>query len=141
MAVLWSSVISFVPAPLYTSQRQGIASTPNERLTTCGVTTLSLVTSVMAQSQYLLPSNPGGAIPAGVEAPSISGFMGSTVHPSRGGLAVRVSGMVPVKASTSENWKFNYGLPQNQSQVTETFVDFITKGSTFTEAIMVGKER
>lgn len=101
----------------------------------------ALASSAVAQySSNLLPSNPGGAIPADTQAPSISGFTNATVHPSRGGLAICVSGYVPVKASSSENIKFNFDIPANQSQVTETWLDFTTSGSTFAEQIMGGKQ-
>jgi hypothetical protein len=91
------------------------------------------------QSAQFLASNPGGAIPANVQAPSISGFMESTIQPSRGGLAVCVSEMVSVKAS-SNNMKFNFTLPTNQSQVTQTFVTDVTSGSPFTQQIMGGMQ-
>jgi hypothetical protein len=89
------------------------------------------------QSAQFLASNPGGAVPANVQAPSISGFMEQTIQPSRGGLAVCVSGMVPVTASSS-NIKFNFTLPNNQSQVTQTFVADVTSRSPFTQQIMGG---
>ncbi|KUJ14467.1 uncharacterized protein LY89DRAFT_650311 [Mollisia scopiformis] len=92
------------------------------------------------QSAQYLASNPGGAIPAAVQAPSISGFTNPTIQPSRGGLAVCVSGMVPVTASTSKNMKFNFDIPMNQSQVTQTFVADVTSGSPFTEQIMAGMQ-
>ena len=44
-----------------------------------------------ATAQYMLP---GGAIPMSVQAPSTSGFMNATIHPSRGGAAICVSGMI-----------------------------------------------
>jgi len=88
-----------------------------------------------ATAQYMIP---GGAIPMSVQAPSTSGFMNATIHPSRGGAAICVSGMIPVNASTSKNLRFNYQVPENQSQLTETFVDFVTAGSPFTQQIMAG---
>jgi hypothetical protein len=108
---------------------------------------LALVSGAAAQSLQLaagqsaqfLASNPGGAVPANVQAPSISGFMEPTIQPSRGGLAVCVSGMVPVTAS-SNNIKFNFTLPNNQSQVTQTFVADVTSGSPFTQQIMGGMQ-
>jgi len=87
-----------------------------------------------------LASNPGGAVPANVQAPSTMGFRDATIQPSRGGAAVCVSGMVNVQASTSKNLKFNYTLPANQTQVTETFIDFITAGSAFMQSIMAGTQ-
>lgn len=101
-------------------------------------TALAFVGCAIAESQYLPPSNPGGAIPAGVEAPSIAGFSDATIHPSRGGLAVCVSGTIAVEASTTKGLKFNFKLPANESQVSETWLEFVTKGSSFTDEIMGG---
>lgn len=92
-----------------------------------------------ATAQTLLPSNPGGAVPVGVQAPSISGFQNATIGISRGGLAVCVSGFVSVSANTTNNLKFNYALPANQSQLTETLLEVVTSGSPFTKEIMDGK--
>lgn len=100
----------------------------------------ALATGAAAQSQYLLPSNPGGAIPAGVAAPNTSGFKNATIHPARGGLAVCVSGFVPVHASTSKNIKFDFPMPKNQSQVTEALLESVTSGSTASQMIMEGME-
>ncbi|KAF2718028.1 alpha/beta-hydrolase [Polychaeton citri CBS 116435] len=94
-----------------------------------------------AQLQYstsLLPSNPGGAIPVGINAPSDAGFLSPTIHPSRGGLAVCVSGIVPVTAQTSQNVKFDFQAPQNQTGVADTFLKLITAGGTFVQGITVG---
>ncbi|KAF7192168.1 hypothetical protein HII31_06554 [Pseudocercospora fuligena] len=97
-----------------------------------------------ATAQYssnLLPSNPGGAIPAGVQAPATTGFENATIHPARGGLAVCVSGYVSVTASTSKNLKFkNFQLPKNQSQVTGGFVDMVSSGSTVSQDITDGTQ-
>ena len=122
---------------------------------------LGLALSGCAAAQYsssLLPSSPGGALPAGVEAPSISGFSDPVVHPSRGGLAVCVSGnvshtkmcfsrcilthaaQISVTASTSKGLKFNFDVPANQSQVAETWLEDVTKGSPFAEQIMGGMQ-
>lgn len=92
-----------------------------------------------AAAQTLLPSNPGGAVPVGVQAPSIAGFQNSTIGISRGGLAVCVSGHVLVSANSTNNIKFNYTLPANQSQLTETLLEVITPGSPFTTEIVEGK--
>lgn len=81
---------------------------------------------------------PGGAIPAGLKEPNVSGFMEPTVQPSRGGGAICVSGIVGVQASTTKNIKLNYQLPANQSQVTQTFLDLFTQGSPFMSQIMGG---
>ncbi|GAB7338761.1 hypothetical protein MBLNU457_5470t1 [Dothideomycetes sp. NU457] len=82
----------------------------------------------------------GGAIPQGVMAPSVAGFNNATLHPSRGGAAICVSGMIPVQASTSKNLQFNYQVPQNESQLTETWVEYITAGSPFMQQIMNGTQ-
>ena len=100
----------------------------------------AILASAATATAQVLVSNPGGAVPVGVQAPSTMGFQNATIQPSRGGAAVCVSGMIPVQASTSKNLKFNYTLPANQTQVTETFVDMITAGSTFTEGIMAGTQ-
>lgn len=38
------------------------------------------------------------------------------------------------------NLKFNYDTPKNQTQVTETFLEYITQGSTFMKQIMGGMQ-
>ena len=96
----------------------------------------SLQVAAGKSAQYLA-SDPGGAIPAMVQAPSISGFMQPTIQPSRGGLAVCVSGMVPVPAS-AVNEQFHFSIPQNQTGVTQTFISMITSGDPFMEQIMGG---
>lgn len=83
---------------------------------------------------------PGGGIPAGLTAPNVAGFTNPTIHPSRGGKAVCVSGNVSVYASTSKNIKLNFDIPANQSQVTQTFIDFITNGSPFTQEVLGGMQ-
>lgn len=104
-------------------------------------TFLVFATSAVAQSSgSSLPSNPGGAIPSGIKPPSTSGFQNPTVQPSRGGLAVCVSGLVSVEASTSQNLKFNFELPQNQSQVTDAFVQFVSNPSPFSQELVVGTQ-
>lgn len=107
------------------------------------LSTLALAASATAQnfsSSNLLPTNPGGAIPAGLTAPSSSGFSGAVVHPSRGGLAICVSGNVSVSASTSKGINFNYDIPANQSQVSETWLEYVTHGSPFMDQIMGGMQ-
>lgn len=103
---------------------------------------LALAASASAQySSDLLPSNPGGAIPAGVQAPTTAGFQNATIQPARGGLAVCSSGYVDVHASTMMNLKFkNFEVPTNQSQVTETFLKMATSGSPFMQEIMGGMQ-
>lgn len=92
------------------------------------------------QSAQFLSSNPGGAIPAMVQAPSTSGFTQSTIQPSRGGLSVCVSGIVPVQASTSMNMAFNFAVPDNQTGVTQTVLSMITGGSPFMQQLMAGTQ-
>jgi len=95
--------------------------------------------SVAGASAQFLGSNPGGILLANVQAPSLAGFMEPTIQPSRGGGAVCVSGTVPVQAS-GMNVKFHFSIPQNQSQVTQTFVNDVTSGSPFTKQIMAGMQ-
>lgn len=82
---------------------------------------------------------PGGAIPAGLTAPNTTGFLSPTIQPSRGGGAVCVSGNVTVYAS-AKNIKFNYDAPMNESQITNTWVEYITAGSPFATQIMAGSQ-
>lgn len=104
-----------------------------------GAATQSLQMAAGQSAQYL-GSNPGGAIPAMLQAPSTSGFMKPTIQPSRGGLAVCVSSTIPIQASTSKNIAFNYSIPQNQSQVTQAFISMVSGGSTFAQSIMTGMQ-
>jgi len=92
------------------------------------------------QSAQFLSSNPGGAIPAMVQAPSTSGFMQSTIQPSRGGLSVCVSGIVPVQVSTAMNMAFNFSVPDNQTGVTQTFLSMISSASPFVQQLMAGTQ-
>ncbi|KAF2438587.1 hypothetical protein P171DRAFT_164342 [Karstenula rhodostoma CBS 690.94] len=104
-------------------------------------TTLAFAASAAAQySESLLPSKPGGAVPAGVKAPNTSGFDNTTIQTSRGGLAVCVSGTVSVEASTSQNLKFNFELPQNQSQVTNVFLRLLSNPSPFAQELVGGTQ-
>lgn len=84
-----------------------------------------LLLAAPALGQGLLPSNPGGALPYAVPALNTTGFNNATVQPARGGLAVCVSGTIPVTASAT-NLQLTFQLPVNQTQVTQTFVNFIT---------------
>jgi hypothetical protein len=86
-------------------------------LTLAGSAAAQTLQMAAGQSAQLLALNPGGAVPANVQAPSISGFMEPTIQPSRGGLAVCVSGMV-----------------------TQAFVSVVTSGSPFTEELMAGMQ-
>lgn len=87
-----------------------------------------------------VPAFPGGALPAGLQSPSTAGFgLNPSVLPSRGGEAVCVSGIVPVQASAM-NLKFNFETPANQSQVTETFLQFVTQGEGFMKNLMGGMQ-
>ncbi|KAK4542509.1 hypothetical protein LTR36_006761 [Oleoguttula mirabilis] len=91
-----------------------------------------------AAAQSFISSNPGGAILAGRHAPSIAGFRNATVSISRGGLAVCVSGTITVTANTTSNIKFNLEIPQNQTQLSESFVELSTSGTPVTEEIVGG---
>lgn len=105
-------------------------------------TVLALAAGAVAQNETsggFLASNPGGALPQNVQAPNITGFNNATVHPSTGGLAICVSGYVPVQAQAS-NLKFNFTLPSNQTQVTETFVEMLTAGSPAMKELMAGMQ-
>ncbi|KAL5381160.1 hypothetical protein DPSP01_007414 [Paraphaeosphaeria sporulosa] len=104
-------------------------------------TALAFAAGVSAQySEWLLPANPGGAVPAGVKTLSTSGFDNPTIQPARGGLAVCVSGTVSVEASTSRNLKFTFELPQNQSQVTNTFLKLLSNPSPFAQELVGGTQ-
>ncbi|KAI6911189.1 hypothetical protein KC318_g2496, partial [Hortaea werneckii] len=89
---------------------------------------LAAATAVSAEN--LFPSNLISSIfPSTSDSSnklSGAGFKFAEHSTSRGGKAECVSGIVPVQASTSKNVKFNYQLPENQSQVTETFLDYVT---------------
>ncbi|KAK3676820.1 hypothetical protein LTR78_003024 [Recurvomyces mirabilis] len=63
--------------------------------------------------------------------PSSQGFTNSTHSISRGGAAICVSGQVEVSAGTSMNRVINYQLPQNQYEVTQTFVSYISPDNPF----------
>jgi len=107
-------------------------------LALAGNATAQTLQEVAGQSAQYLGTNPGGIVPTGVQAPSISGFNEPITHPARGGLAVCVSGYVPVQASTQKNMAFNFEVPKNQSGVTQTFVSMVTSGSLFMEQIKGG---
>ncbi|CAD0109648.1 unnamed protein product [Aureobasidium uvarum] len=100
-----------------------------------GLTLLAL--AGMAAAEYT--SSFGGAIPAGLCAPNTAGFTNPTVQPSRGGAAICVSGNVAVQA-TAQNVDFNFNIPANESDVTNTFLELISAGSTFTKSIMGGMQ-
>lgn len=89
---------------------------------------LTLPSGIKSMSHHISTAN----------APSGAGFKYPVPHSSRGGNAVCVSGTVHVPASTSQNVQFSYKIPQNQTQVTETFLDFITPGSNFASSINAG---
>lgn len=72
------------------------------------------------------------------QMPDPAGFQNPTPYSSQGGKAMCVSGLVPVTVSTNSNIKLNFDLPQNQSQVTEAFLDMFSAGSTFAEQLAGG---
>lgn len=84
-------------------------------------------------SEYL-NHQPGGALPAGLQPPNLAGFQDARIHPSRGGLSVCVSGLIPISAGAM-NLKLNLQMPTNQSQVTDTLLEMITGGSSFMEKV------
>ncbi|KAI7222727.1 alpha/beta-hydrolase [Hortaea werneckii] len=102
---------------------------------------LAAATAVSAEN--LFPSNLISSIfPSTSDSSnnlSGAGFKFAEHSTSRGGKAECVSGIVPVQASTSKNVKFNYQLPENQSQVTETFLDYVTPGANFLPSITAGE--
>ncbi|KAI4717332.1 alpha/beta-hydrolase [Aureobasidium sp. EXF-10727] len=100
-----------------------------------GLTLLAL--AGMAAAEYT--SNFGGAIPAGLCAPNTAGFTNPTIQPSRGGAAICVSGNVAVQA-TAQNVNFTFNVPANESDVTNTFIELISAGSTFSKSIMGGMQ-
>lgn len=105
-------------------------------------TTLAFAVGATA-AQYsasFLPSNPDRAVPAGVKTPNTSGFDNTIIQTSRGGLSVCVSGTVSIQASTSQNLKFNFELPQNQSQVTNTFLRLLSNPSPFAQELVGGTQ-
>ncbi|KAG8626045.1 hypothetical protein KVT40_006446 [Elsinoe batatas] len=85
-------------------------------------------------------SIPGGAVPAGVQAPSTFGFRNATIQPSRGGLAVCVSGIVEVQANTTQNLNLNVEIPRNQSDLTNTILEFVAPGSPFAANLVNGTQ-
>lgn len=121
-----------------------LPSTSRERVAAMISSVLAFAAGAAAQSMMIptspVPAFPGGALPAGTVGPNTAGFgINPSVLPSRGGEAVCVSGIVPVEASAM-NLKFNYEAPKNQSQVTETFLQYVTQGSTFMKQIMGGMQ-
>lgn len=76
----------------------------------------------------------------GASKPNTEGFTNPIVQPSRGGShAICVSGTVAVTAS-SQNLKLNYPLPANQSQVTNTFVEFVSDGNPHVPQVFGGQQ-
>ncbi|GAB1744098.1 hypothetical protein NU219Hw_g1129t1 [Hortaea werneckii] len=72
----------------------------------------------------------------GLTIPSTAGFKFPRLTRSRGGQSQCVSGTVSVQASTDSNVQIDYPLPVNQTQVTETTLDYITPGSNFPASIL-----
>ena len=91
-----------------------------------GAATLPLPTSIIP-------------IPDALQGPSTDGFSNPVPHMSNGGNAVCVSGTIPVKASVTQN-TYDYSLPENQTVVTETFLDYITPGQNFLDGITTGSQ-
>ncbi|PNS19801.1 hypothetical protein CAC42_7768 [Sphaceloma murrayae] len=93
----------------------------------------------LAHTQHL-SSSPGGAVPLGIQAPSVAGFGKPTIQPSRGGLAVCVSGIVNVTASTTQNLRLNVQIPANQSDLTNTILEYVAPGSPFAANLVQGTQ-
>ncbi|KAI7351409.1 alpha/beta-hydrolase [Hortaea werneckii] len=72
----------------------------------------------------------------GLTIPSTAGFKFPRLTRSRGGQSQCVSGTVSVQASTASNVQIDYPLPVNQTQVTETTLDYITPGANFPTSIL-----
>ncbi|TKX23923.1 hypothetical protein C1H76_3861 [Elsinoe australis] len=82
----------------------------------------------------------GGAVPLGLQAPSTAGFRNPTIQPSRGGLAVCVSGIVDVTANTTQNLNLNVEIPKNQSDLTNTILTYVAPGSPFAANLINGTQ-
>lgn len=96
-----------------------------------------LAASAVAQpASYAARQPQPGPPPPG--PPSTKGFQKATVHPSTGGHASCVSGIVPVAASTNKNIKLDIQVPANQSDVTEFFLESFSAGSDLAERIAAG---
>jgi hypothetical protein len=77
----------------------------------------------------------GVTVAQAITYPSRAGLKDPIDHISRGGQATCVSGFLNVSVQAT-NEKFNFSVPQNQSQVTEIFLEMITPGSPFPASIM-----
>lgn len=78
------------------------------------------------------------ALPSGVKIPNTSGFQNPVVHISNGGSAVCVTGNVPVYAKSTKNLALNFSIPANQSEVTQTWLEYATSGSPFLDQVSNG---
>jgi pimeloyl-ACP methyl ester carboxylesterase len=65
---------------------------------------------------------------------------GSSYGPSKGGRARCVTGSVNINATTKQNIRFNFPIPDNQTVVTNTFLQFITPGNAFLNGITVNEQ-
>lgn len=103
---------------------------------------LPCVALAVAQGQN--PAGVGFAFgQAGIEQSDTSDgdFDSLSQGSSRGGAAQCKSGEISVTAGTSKNLNItNFELPKNQSQVTETFLQYITSGGPFQQSIMGGTQ-
>ena len=93
------------------------------------------IMAALALTKTTLASTPGG-----LRSTFVDGFTNPTIHSSQGGLGICVSGIVPVMATTSNNLKFNFSLPTDQSRVTEAFVEFSISSSNFVQSITSGTQ-
>lgn len=80
-----------------------------------------------------------GVLPAGLQGPDSTGFQNATIHVSKGGQAVCVSGIVPVTASAN-NFKLNFDVPQSQAEATQAFINVFTPGSSFAAQLVSGTQ-
>ncbi|KAK0367740.1 hypothetical protein CLIM01_14904 [Colletotrichum limetticola] len=78
------------------------------------------------------------ALPYELNLPTVSGFTDGVAHVSAGGGSVCISGFVWVNASTDANVKFDYQLPSNQIDLTQTFVSLWSAGADFRSSITTG---
>ncbi|KAF2717605.1 hypothetical protein K431DRAFT_276534 [Polychaeton citri CBS 116435] len=76
------------------------------------------------------PSIADAGIPAVLTSPSIAGFRDPTIHPSRGGKSICVSGLVNVVGATTHNFQVRKELvPLNQTAVTALMIEAFIPGN------------
>lgn len=75
------------------------------------------------------------------QCPASNDFKVTNSGASRGGSARCTSGYISVTASTDKNMALNFELPKNQSQVTETFIEYVSSGSPFPKLVAGGSNK